>query len=571
MIWARNLLFVALSICGIALLGSSLLSRDRIERPRSYNPRRTEQDDFAATLERVDREFAEHWRRAGLETAPPADELTICRRLSLGLTGTVPSLEEIRALEQVPRGRRVEWWVSRLLEDRRYADYVAERLARAYVGVENGPFLVYRRRRFLTWLADRLEENDRYDATVGDLIADKGVWTTNPAVNFLTVTVDRENNNQPDEIRLAARTARAFLGMRIDCLECHDNNLPRNFTLGDPQDRHDGMQTDFHQLAAFFAEARTALYGIGDDPQQQYEYQYLYADEPVVVEPKTPYLTDLPLTGKTRRRRLAAWVTDERNRPFARAMVNRMWALLAARPLLEPVDDIPLYGYSPDDIDSVGEQTRWWSGAEPFPPGMETLATDFAAHDYDLQRLIRLIAAARVYQLDSRAAFPINAEHETKWAVFPLSRLRPEQVAGGLIQASSLTTIDANSHILLQLARYFQENDFVKRYGDTGEDEFDERGGTIPQRLLMLNGKLVYERTENNLINNAATRIALLAPDNAKAVEAAYLAVLTRRPSPREMEHFAERIGRSRGRQRSRHLEDLYWVLLNSTEFSWNH
>ncbi|MEQ8791095.1 MAG: DUF1553 domain-containing protein [Pirellulaceae bacterium] len=571
MIWARNLLFIALSACGIALLGSSLLSRDRIERPDSYNPKRIEQDDFAATLERVNREFADHWRAADLKTAPKAEALTICRRISLGLTGTVPSLEEIRALEDVPPERRVEWWVSRLLEDRRYADYVGERLTRAYVGVENGPFLVYRRRRFVTWLSERLASNDPYNEIVEDLIADKGLWTTNPAVNFLTVTAKQGEGNKPDEIRLAARTARAFLGMRIDCLQCHDNNLPRDFTLGDESDPHDGMQTDFHQLAAFYCEARTALYGIGDDPRQEYKYEYLYEDEPVVVEPKTPYLSDLPLAGKTRRQQLAGWVTHEQNKPFARAMVNRVWALLAGRPLLEPVDDIPLYGYTEDDVFSVGEQTRWWSGGQPFPPGMDALAEDFASHGYDMQRLIRLIAASDVYQLDSRADFPVTTEHESKWAVFPLSRLRPEQVAGGLIQASSLTTIDANAHIVLQLARYFQENDFVERYGDTGEDEFDERGGTIPQRLLMLNGNLVQERTENNLVNNAATRIALLAPDNAKAVEAAYLAVLTRGPSPRELDHFTRNLAGSKGRDRSRRLEDLYWVLLNSTEFSWNH
>jgi hypothetical protein len=570
-IWARNLLFVTLSGCGIALLASSLLSRDRIASPKSYNPRRTEQDDFTATLERVNREFADHWQAAGLETAPRADELTICRRLSLGLTGTVPSLEEIRALQQVPQGRRVEWWVSRLLADRRYADYLAERLTRAYVGVENGPFLVFRRRRFLMWLSDRLSENDRYDAIVRDLIADKGVWTTNPAVNFVTVTVDQANQNQPDEIRLAARTARAFLGMRIDCLQCHDNNLPRDFTLGDEPNTHDGMQTDFHHLAAFYAGARTALYGVGDDPQQEYEYQFLYDDEPVVVEPQTPYLTDLPLEGRTRRQQLAYWATHERNKPFARAMVNRIWALMAGRPLLEPVDDVPLYGYTEDDLFSVGKQTRWWKGRQAFPPGMEALAEDFAAHGYDMQRLIRLIAATDVYRLDSRADFPVTPEHEMRWAVFPLSRLRPEQVAGGLIQAASLTTIDAGAHIVLQLARYFQQNEFVQRYGDAGEDEFDQRGGTIPQRLLMLNGQLVHERTKNNLIGNAATRIALLAPDDAKAVEAAYLAVLTREPSPRELEHFTRRIAGSKGPARSRHLEDLYWVLLNSTEFSWNH
>jgi hypothetical protein len=218
---------------------------------------------------------------------------------------------------------------------------------------------------------------------------------------------------------------------------------------------------------------------------------------------------------------------------------------------VEPIDDIPLHG--------------------PFPPGLETLADDFVEHGYDVHRLIRLITATDVFRRDSRADFEVTARHEQHWAVFPLSRLRPEQVAGGLIQACSLTTINADSHILAQIARYAQQNEFIARHGDTGEDEFEDRAGTITQRLLMMNGKLVRERTEENLIANASTRIAALTPDGEKAVETAYLCVLTRPPSSRELEHFSERLSGLRGGPRTRAVEDLFWVLLNSSEFSWNH
>ena len=99
--------------------------------------------------------------------------------------------------------------------------------------------------------------------------------------------------------------------------------------------------------------------------------------------------------------------------------------------------------------------------------------------------------------------------------------------------------------ILVKLARYQQENDFVKRYGDPGDDEFDGRGGTIPQRLVLMNGQLVKERTKENL-GNASSQIGGLAPDNRKAVEAAYLAILTRRPTPAEAAHFEERLAGTR-------------------------
>ncbi len=223
--WQRNLLFIGLSALGLMALGSRLLSNDPIESPVSFDATRYQQPEIRTVLDQVDGEFETAWRDKGLTSASRTDELMVARRLSLGLTGTIPSLEEIRVLQSLPEGQRIEWWISRLLEDRRYADYVAERLARSYVGTDNGPFIVYRRRRFVTWLSDQLLANKPYDQLVRELISDKGIWTNSPSVNFLTVTLDEDNKGKPDAIRLAGRTTRAFLGMRIDCLQCHDDNL----------------------------------------------------------------------------------------------------------------------------------------------------------------------------------------------------------------------------------------------------------------------------------------------------------------------------------------------------------
>jgi hypothetical protein len=213
-----------------------------------------------------------------------------------------------------------------------------------------------------------------------------------------------------------------------------------------------------------------------------------------------------------------------------------------------------------DDLASTGE----------VPPALAALADDFVEHHFDLQHLVRVIAATEAFQRDSAADFEITDGHEKVWAAFPLTRLRPEQVGGSVLQAASVETVNGDSHILVKLARYTQENEFVKRYGDTGDDEFDGRGGTIPQRLLLMNGQMVKDRTKEDLAN-ASGRISALAPDDGKAVETAYLAVLTRRPTPEEAAHFAQRLAGTRGPERGQRLEDLYWTLVNSTEFAWNH
>ena len=127
------------------------------------------------------------------------------------------------------------------------------------------------------------------------------------------------------------------------------------------------------------------------------------------------------------------------------------WALMFNKPLIDPVDEIPLEG--------------------PYPPAMDILTDDFIEHNFNLQRLIRLIASTRAFQLDSRAAKDqdqVTDAHEASFAAFPLTRLRPEQVAGSVIQSSTLTTINAEAHIFYRMKRYFSEGNFVKRFGDAG-------------------------------------------------------------------------------------------------------
>jgi hypothetical protein len=275
-----------------------------------------------------------------------------------------------------------------------------------------------------------------------------------------------------------------------------------------------------------------------------------------IVLPGVPFQKEL-LSGKGgQRSRLARWITHPENRAFARVTVNRTWALLFGRPLVEPVDDISVNGEHPAVLD--------------------ILAGDFAEHGFDLARLVRVIASTEVFQIDSRdrtagGSNEITSTHDATWAAFPITRLRPEQVVGGLLQAASLTTIDYDSHIVVRFVRAIQQREFVERYGDAGSLELEPHTGTIPQRLLMMNGNLVEERTKDDLVANAATRIAVLAPDDAAAIEVAYLAVLSRRPEPDEATWFSDRLKGTSGADRNQRLADLYWSLVNSAEFSWSH
>ena len=534
--WAKNLLFLGLIAGGAVTLGVNLLPPRHVKPRTSYDPAAYKQPDFLDTVRHVDQSFQETWTTENVTPAKPADELTIARRLSLGLVGTVPSLEEVRQFEQLPAGERLPWWIDHLMQDKRFADYFGERLARAFVGTEDGPFLLYRRRKFVTWLGAEVAQNRPYDQIVRQVIATEGLWTDKPATNFVSVTAQQEKGNAPNPVRLAGRVTRAFLGLRLDCAQCHNHPFA------------EWKQKDFESFSAFFGQTHVGFRGI-EDGDGKYEVEDPKTQEKRVVEPRVAFAPELLPGHGPLREQLAVWVTHPKNPYFAKAAVNRVWAVLCGQPLVTPIDNLQTDSFQ--------------------PPALQILAADFAEHGFDLRRLIRVIAQTQVYRLDSQCEHDPGKEAERTWGLFPLTRLRPEQVAGGVLQASSVSTLDAETHIVFRLLRAANENNFVKRYGDSGDDEFDGRGGTIPQRLVMMNGELVSEKVKEGPMT-AVTRIKWSAPDDPRAVEVAYLAVLSRRPTPEEAAHFTERL-KDTSASRGEHLQDLFWTLINSTEFSWNH
>lgn len=505
-------------------------------------------------LARVNAVLATQWKAAAVTAARHAPELQVLRRLSLALQGTVPSLQEIRQFEADERPDRLAHWTRRMLADPRFADYFAERLARSLVGTEKGQFVVFRRGRFVDWLSEQLHKNTPWDELVRTMISQTGLWTGNPAVNFVTAAV---NEGDVDENKLAGKTVRAFLGQRIDCAQCHDHPFAH------------WKQQEFEGLAAFYGQVQQSIVGIEDkairDNQPvEYEIEDRKTLERHAVPVAVPFHSEwLPETG-TRRDRLAAWITHRDNRRFDRATANRVWGLLFGRAYQEPVDDLP---------DPADDQRDL----------LDCLGDDFREHHCDLRRLIQVIAACESFRLDSEfelapsettpsseVGIAALQQAERVWAVFPLIRLRPEQVIGSLFQSSSIQTVDQNSHLIFRTIHLLQGGQFVNEYGDLGENELNDRGGTIPQRLLMMNGDLAGSPTKSNPIN-AVARVAAFASTDERCIETGYLICLTRRPTAEELSHFVNQLRDKHFDERRMITEDLIWTLFNSTEFSWNH
>ena len=526
-------------------------------------------------VDRVDTWFRASWKEAGVQVAPSAEPLALLRRLSLALHGTIPSLEEIRQFEADDRPDRLLRWTRQALDDSRFSDYFAERLARGLVGTDKGSFIVYRRDRFVSWLADQLKVDRPYDQIVREMMTRRGLWTgKSAAVNFL---MSAFKDDEFDEMKLAGRTVRSFLGQRMDCAQCHDH----------PFD--DWTQAQFEGLSAFYSHAQVTIVGL-EDKDKAYTIQDRKTLKDRVVVPAVPFGQSwLPATG-TLRERLATWIVHPQNVRFPRAIVNRVWGYVFGRPYVVPVDDLP-------DPDAQGDL-------------LDILADDFKSHQFSIKRLILVMTSLASFRLDSTPAPKVShgrlaggegegvvvpgdgrgtvsgdgkpgevapvsrrsyVASSKVWACFPLVRLRPEQVIGALLQSANIKTIDQNSHLIQRFVRFIWENDFLKLYGDLGDLELDGRGGTIPQRLLLLNGKFAKEASEAQPFSSAG-RLAMFATTDRDCVDGVYLICLTRRPTLIERRVFeAQLSGATSGDERSRLVEDLFWSLLNSTEFAWGH
>jgi hypothetical protein len=526
-----------------------------VDVPRGIPSETTDEAPLGPAVDRLDASLEARWSSENVRPAYQADELTILRRLSLALFGTVPSLEEIRGFEADNGPDRIDRWVSRMLQDTRYSDYFAERLVRSLVSAEQGPFIVFRRDRLREWLAEQLRNDASWAEMTRQMIAAEGLWTDQPAANFIT------NAQVPDvgldANKLAGRTVRTFLGQRIDCAQCHDHPF-------DPE----WKQAHFEGLAAWYGQAAVTAGGVGDrafdDQQQSVEFKVvdpgMMDSAGRVVAPAVPFHDDWLAAGTSRRQQLAGWITHPENRRFERAIANRVWGLMFGRPWHDPVDDLP----HPVD----GEEDA-----------LDILGQEFRRRGDRLSTLIRMIALSRAFQLKSESDAATDSELEQQtdaWAVFPLVRLRPEQVIGSLFQAGHVRSIDQASNVFIRFQKFGNENDFLNEYGDLGDEELLQQTGTIPQALLRMNGRFTRELSEVGLLTAAGEIMAFSSDDNI-LVENCFLACLTRRPSDDESNWFQQRLSTAAGpdnddsSSRQSVVEDLFWVLFNSPEFSWNH
>ncbi|HEX8199075.1 MAG TPA: DUF1553 domain-containing protein, partial [Isosphaeraceae bacterium] len=355
------------------------------------------------------------------------------------------------------------------------------------------------------------------------------------------------------EVEVAGEVSRIFLGVQIQCAQCHDHP-------NDPWKRQ-----QFHEFAAFFAGARARRASPPDVRPEVYEVvaegtpHYAMPDlkDPRTQIPVRPrfFLADatapIPdgLTAGQRRALAASFVTGQDNPWFAKAFVTRVLYALMGESFYNPIDDLG--------------PTR----AAKAPEVLETLAAQWRRGGHDVRWLFRTILNTRTYQRASR-----STRSEVGRAAFASNcagRLRADQIADALAQALNLPLAPpqaqaAEAKSAKAPASNPRRTAFVSLFGVDPSLPNEDVIGTIPQALYLMNDAQLNGAIRADK-GKVLGEILAQTKDNRVALEALYLRVLCRRPSPAEVEVCSRYLALVRDRRQV--FEDILWSLVNSTEF----
>jgi hypothetical protein len=492
--------------------------------------------DAQALTVRVDTVLAARWSEAKVRPAAVADDGEFLRRVSLDLIGKIPTAAEARDfLDDPSPGKRLAL-VERLLDSPAYTTRATEIWRRLLLPEADTEDLGRQvAGDFEAWLRKKVIEDAGYDRMVREILTTKlnrrtdesalGVGRPVPSPAGYYVAKESKPEN------LAAGVARVFLGIRLECAQCHNHPFAQ------------WKREQFWSLAAFFADLPP------DAPENAVIARRERAGTPrreLNIPGTKKVVTASHLDGSTPAWRpraqtrdiLAEWVTAPDNPYFARAVVNRVWARFFGVGLIEPVDDLD--GDAPAELSGL----------------LDELAGQFRVHGYNLKFLIRVLTATRAYNLSSVA----NPAESTgpMFASMPVRGLSPGQLFDSLTQATGAEPGDAKGRFL-EL--------FASRVERPVEAET-----TIIQALTMMNGSFIDGAT--NPVTSQVLGAIVKAPflDTPGRIETLYLATLTRRPKPGELAllvPFVER--RKTEDDRAKALADIFWAILNGPEFHLNH
>ena len=486
--------------------------------------------------------------------SPRCDDATFLRRAYLDTIGTLPTADEARAFLADPAADKRDRLIDSLLSRPEFVDYWTYKWADLLLlsGERLRPKAL---ETYYDWIRASVAANQPWDQLVREIVTATGSTHENGAANFYALHQDPE--------MMAETTAQAFLGLSINCAKCHNHPLEK------------WTNDQYFAFANMFSRVRAK--GWGGDYRNGDGLRIVYSDtQGELIQPSrgTPQ-PPAPLDGQPlafeatsdRRLAVAKWLTSPENPYFTRAITNRVWASFFGVGLVEAVDDL--------------RATNPASNEE-----LLTAASIFLVESkYDLKELMRAILRSETYQRDSRPLTE-NRPDERYYSRYYVKRLKAEVLLDAISQAASVptdfkaATPDSRNpgkpipgiKRAIRLTDSYVDSYFLNAFGKpdrliTCECERSNEP-SMTQVLHLYNGETVNKKLASP---GSAAEKAAAESDNAKVIEDLYLASLARLPTDEELRQLTAELSAAKVDERRQAIEDLYWSVLTSREFLFNH
>ncbi len=484
----------------------------------------------------IDRLAWNKLQRLGIEPSDLCDDATYMRRVFLDVIGTLPTAIEARAFLSDKADDKRERLVDQLLSREEYVDYWTMRFS-DLLRVDQSKITPAGSVAITRWLNRQFRENRPYDTMVRELLLAKGnMKAESPAAYYKAL----------DTPELLARSvSQVFLGVRIECAQCHHH----------PSDRW--SQDDYFAMAGLFSGVTRKKLADGGDavvPGVGQDLKHPRSGLSIAAKPLGAEPIEFG-TYEDRRVSLANWMTADGNPFFAKMIVNRLWAHYFGRGLVEQIDDLRTTNPATNE------------------PLLDELAQFMRSVRYDLKAFTRTLLASRLYQLSSSTTGS-NASDDQNFSHAANKALPAEVLLDAISQVTGVNESFQGwpeGYRAIQIWDNKLPHYFFRIFGRPVRASVCEceRGNepSIAQALHLMNSPEVMRKIHDR--EGLAARLAVEANSLETIVEDLFLAALTRYPS--DLERTAAVVAFTNGLDRRETTEDILWALLNSKEFLYNH
>ncbi len=506
----------------------------------------------------IDKLVLEKLKQLKLAPSPRCDDSTFIRRAFLDTIGVLPTLQEVEDFKSNPSVNKRDQLIDELLQREEFNDYWTYRWSDVFLisGKRLRPQAV---KAYYQWLRKKIETNTPWDQIVREVVTAQGSSYTNGATNFFAL------HQTPED--MAENVSQAFLGLSIGCAKCHNHPLEK------------WTNDQYYAMANLFSRVRAK--GWGGDARNGDGLRTLFLAtsgeliQPLTgtAQPPTP-LDGTPLAFDNptdRREHLAAWLTSPDNPYFSRSIANRVWANFMGRGLVENVDDMRTSNPATNE------------------PLLDELSSFLSKNEFDLKALMREILQSETYQRSS-VVLPENKQDDRFYSRFFPRRLMAEVLLDAISQVTEIPTEFAKIEHKGADIRTTKEyplgtratelydsavlSSFLTKFGRNSRDIVCECERTnkpsLVQVLHIANGSTINEKLKSS---KSCVDVAVSKPEtsNQTIIREAFLKTVAREPTDLERNQLLQIIEQAGENERRSAIEDLYWSLMSSREFLFQH